>query len=158
MRFPPFDYLPDGVDLFRYFDVIRFGYMLSGQYFLPPFTPKVLEGNDDEDLRERLSAQTEARYPADWASLARRMKEQQETILCTHMDGFFAYPRLQILDGIDKTEIARGTKAIDDELQRVLLAPLRRGGYCAALDHWVPLDISLQDYRCFVDRVRCFSA
>jgi len=238
-------------------------------------------------LRERLQPQAERRYPPDWPELARRMREQQHTVVCTHMDGFFAYPRellglesflvmlyddpelirmmirqrvrfylevyerairdtapdfaflwedmcyrngpllspemfrefllpayqeltsfvrglgvrnvivdsdgdvtallplwleagvtgvlpfevragmdvvrigeqfpgLQILGGIDKNEFYDGTEAIDRELERVLPAMLRRGGYCVALDHWVPPQISLENYRYFVQKVRRF--
>jgi hypothetical protein len=64
------------------------------------------------------------------------------------------FPRLQILGGIDKNEIAKGHEAIDKELGRVLPAMLRRGGYAVALDHWVPPAISLDDYRYFVRRVK----
>jgi uroporphyrinogen decarboxylase len=66
------------------------------------------------------------------------------------------FPELQILGGIDKNKIAEGKAAIDAELERILPAMAQRGGYCAALDHWVPPQISLEDYRYFVDRVGCF--
>jgi len=66
------------------------------------------------------------------------------------------FPGLQILGGIDKNEFYDGTEAIDRELERVLPAMLRRGGYCVALDHWVPPQISLENYRYFVQKVRRF--
>jgi uroporphyrinogen-III decarboxylase len=323
VTYPAFAYLSGASDLFRHFDVLRFGYLLPGQYYLPPFPVQVLEEDehyrlernergvlvrtnkanrtipqfldypvkslpDYEALRERLRPQMELRYPADWPQLARAMREQQHTLVCTHMDGFFAYPRelmglegllyalyddpgliralvrdrldfyrevyerairdtapdfaflwedmcyrggpllspemfreyllpayreltgflrglgvrniivdsdgnvtqllplwleggvtgvlpfevragmdvvklgeqfptLQILGGIDKTEVARGPAAIDAELARVLPAMGRRGGYCTALDHWVPPQISLEDYRYFVARVRSYA-
>lgn len=60
------------------------------------------------------------------------------------------YPRLAMLGGIDKTALAQGREAIDRELARV--APvIRSGGYVPACDHYVPPDVSLQDfmyYRC----------
>lgn len=320
--YPAFDNLSDGEDLFEHLGVIRFGYLLPNQYFLPQFTCEVLEEDehfrlernergvlvrinkenrtipqfldypvkkreDYEKLRERLAAKTQKRYPGDWPELARAMREQEHTVVCTHMDGFFAYPRelmgletflytlyddpqlirrmvlervnfyievyeraiketapdfaflwedmcyrngpllspqmfrefllpayqkltsflrglgiqniivdsdgdvtallplwleagvtgilpfevragmnvvrigedfpgLQILGGIDKTEIAKGRQAIDAELERVLPLMARRGGYCAALDHWVPPQIGLEDYRYFVEKVRRF--
>lgn len=64
------------------------------------------------------------------------------------------YPELQMIGGISKHEIAKGKAAIDKELERVLPAMLKRGRYCVSLDHWVPPDISLQDYSYFVRRVR----
>jgi hypothetical protein len=64
------------------------------------------------------------------------------------------FPTLGILGGIDKHEIAKGREAIDAELSRVLPAMRRRGGYCAALDHWVPPTISYDDFSYYVQRVR----
>ncbi|MHB9031409.1 MAG: uroporphyrinogen decarboxylase family protein [Anaerolineae bacterium] len=60
------------------------------------------------------------------------------------------YPRLAMLGGIDKTALAAGKEAIDRELARV--APvIKSGGFIPACDHYVPPDVSLQDfayYRC----------
>lgn len=48
---------------------------------------------DYEGLIERLKPCLEARYPDDWESRAAAMRDQDDVVICTHMDGFFAYPR-----------------------------------------------------------------
>ena len=55
------------------------------------------------------------------------------------------YPRLQMLGGVDKTALALGTEAIDRELARI--APvIKSGGYIPACDHYVPPDVSWENY------------
>lgn len=66
------------------------------------------------------------------------------------------YPKLQIIGGIDKREVAKGKEAIDSELNRVLPYMKKRGGFCVALDHWVPEDISLENYKYFAEKAREF--
>ncbi len=58
-----------------------------------------------------------------------------------------AYPRLQLLGGVDKRPLIAGDRAgIDAELARI--APLvRGGGYIPHIDHAVPKDIS---WDCFI--------
>lgn len=55
------------------------------------------------------------------------------------------YPRLQILGGISKSEIAKGADRIDR-----LLAPveevLQTGGFIPFGDHFIPPDVSLEDF------------
>ena len=63
------------------------------------------------------------------------------------------YPALQMWGGIDKRALARDTRAIDAELQRVVPAMKRRGGYAACLDHGVPSDVSLENHRYYVRRL-----
>ena len=63
------------------------------------------------------------------------------------------YPRLQIWGGIDKRALAKGPEAIDAELQRVLPAMKKRRGYAAGLDHMVPSDVSLKNFRYFAKRL-----
>ena len=53
-----------------------------------------------------------------------------------------AFPRLQILGGLDKTVIAAGRAAIDKELEAKVPFMLRAGGYIPHVDHNVPPDIS----------------
>jgi uroporphyrinogen decarboxylase len=319
---PSFEYVSPGPDLFLHFGIIKFGYMLPGQYYDPPFRHEVVEETPDYRVertvngvlqkvnlkgpsipqfldypvkdrkdyyrvKERLVPDVQRRYPADWDRIVRSVREQDHTLVCTHMDGFFGSPRemmglvpflttlsddpdlvremiddradfyialyekaiaetrpdfafiwedmcfkngpllspamfrsfllpayrkltgflrdmgvdiiivdsdgdvtrlvplwmeggvtailpfevragmdvvsfgrqfpsLQILGGIDKHEIAKGKAAIDAELRRVLPAMLQRGGYCVALDHWVPPQISLADFTHYVERVREF--
>lgn len=61
------------------------------------------------------------------------------------------YPQLQMWGGIDKRVIAKGRDSIDAELDRVLPAMKRRGGYAPCLDHNVPPDISLADHRYYAE-------
>lgn len=63
------------------------------------------------------------------------------------------YPQLQIWGGIDKRALAVGPEAIDAELSRVLPAMKKRGGYAAGLDHLIPSDVSLENYRYYVKRL-----
>jgi len=66
------------------------------------------------------------------------------------------FPSLQILGGFDKNILAQGGRAIDAELDRIVPFMLKRGGYCIATDHYVHPDVSLENYRYFVERVREF--
>lgn len=253
---------------------------------LPHFVDHAVKTRSDyEALRERLQPDVPQRYPADWPQLARRMREQQDALVCTHMDGFFAFPRelmgaeqaitvfytepelarqminervefymtlyeqairdtqpdfafiwedmcfsygplvspeifaefmqpayrrltdyfrslgvdtiivdsdgdislliplwldagvtgllpfevkagmdvvrlgeefptLQIIGGINKHALEVSPAAIDAEVDRVVPAMLKRGGYAVALDHWVHPEIPLANYQHFVERVR----
>lgn len=63
------------------------------------------------------------------------------------------YPHIGLYGGIDKRTVAVGTAAIDAELLRV--DPLLHGsGYIPGLDHLVPPDVSLDNFRYFVERLR----
>lgn len=64
------------------------------------------------------------------------------------------YQGLQIWGGIDKCALAKGPKAIDAELERVILPMKKRGGYAAGLDHSVPSNVSLENHRYYVKRLR----
>jgi len=58
---------------------------------------------------------------------------------------------LQLWGGVDKREIAQGRKAIDAHLAS--LAPLvEEGGFIPTIDHTVPPDISLDDFRYYMER------
>jgi uroporphyrinogen-III decarboxylase len=63
------------------------------------------------------------------------------------------YPALAAMGGIDKRALARGRHAIDEELARVAPA-LRTGRYIPSPDHAVPPDVSYEDFRYFVERLR----
>jgi len=59
------------------------------------------------------------------------------------------YPKLCIVGGIDKREIAKGPESIDRELKRII--PMFGGpGYWPALDHLIHPEISYNDYKYFV--------
>ena len=53
-----------------------------------------------------------------------------------------AFPKLQILGGLDKTKLAADPAAIDAELDRKVPQLIEKGGYVPAVDHVVPPDIS----------------
>ena len=55
------------------------------------------------------------------------------------------YPRLQIMGGIPKSEIAKGRTRIDEILKPVE-GVLRTGGYVPFGDHLVPPDVSFEDF------------
>jgi hypothetical protein len=58
---------------------------------------------------------------------------------------------LVLCGGIDKREIAKGRKAIDRELYAKIPALLERGGYIPFMDHAIPPDISLDDFKYYMD-------
>lgn len=59
---------------------------------------------------------------------------------------------LRIWGGLDKRAVARGHKAIEDDLARV--APLiAEGGYIPHLDHSCPPDIPFENYCFYLDRL-----
>ena len=63
------------------------------------------------------------------------------------------YPELQMWGGLDKRALARDHRAIDTELERVIPAMKKRGGYAACLDHGVPDDVPLENHRYYVRRL-----
>ncbi len=63
------------------------------------------------------------------------------------------YPNLCIMGGIDKREIAKGREAIDKELDRIGHM-FKQSGYIAALDHLVHPEISWEDFKYFVYRLK----
>ena len=64
------------------------------------------------------------------------------------------YPKLIISGGIDKREIAKGPAAIDRELEAKLPTMFRRGGYLPSMDHHVPPEVSYDNFRYYVNKVR----
>ncbi|NLG29445.1 MAG: hypothetical protein GX557_16165, partial [Chloroflexi bacterium] len=63
------------------------------------------------------------------------------------------HPRCALIGGMDKRVLASGRDGIDAELQRV--QPLwEDGAYIPMLDHFVPPDLSYDDYRYYVERRR----
>lgn len=60
---------------------------------------------------------------------------------------------LRIVGGVDKRALKQGPAAIDAELERV--RPLiEEGGYIPMLDHTVPPDVSFEDYRHYVKKIK----
>lgn len=59
---------------------------------------------------------------------------------------------LVLAGGIDKRELAKGRAEIDAELERRILPLFETGGYLPHIDHTVPPDISLDNFRYFIER------
>jgi uroporphyrinogen decarboxylase len=59
---------------------------------------------------------------------------------------------LALAGGIDKRELSRDHAAIDAELERRLPPLLETGGYIPHIDHAVPPDISLSNFRYYLER------
>ena len=57
-----------------------------------------------------------------------------------------AFPRLQMLGGIDKMQLIAGPTPIDAELERKIPPLLEAGGYVPTVDHNVPPDVSWDDF------------
>ncbi|MEW6357710.1 MAG: uroporphyrinogen decarboxylase family protein [Planctomycetota bacterium] len=56
------------------------------------------------------------------------------------------YPGLIMSGGIDKRVLAEGKRAIDEHLEYILPAMVKRGGYVPTCDHGVPDNVSLENY------------
>jgi len=63
------------------------------------------------------------------------------------------YPKLCIMGGIDKREIAKGPISIDRELDRID-SMFKGTGYWPALDHLIHPEISYDDFKYFVSSVK----
>lgn len=64
-----------------------------------------------------------------------------------------AFPRLQMIGGIDKRSLIAGPGAIDQELEHKVLPLLKTGGYVPTVDHGVPPDVSWENYTYYRMRV-----
>lgn len=60
---------------------------------------------------------------------------------------------LRLIGAIDKREIAKGPAAIDAEIERNRPV-IEEGGFLPAIDHSVPADVSLDNYRHFLERMQ----
>jgi uroporphyrinogen decarboxylase len=58
---------------------------------------------------------------------------------------------LRLFGGVDKRELARGKKAIDAHLES-LLPLIEEGGFIPTVDHTVPPDVPLENFRHYMDR------
>ena len=63
------------------------------------------------------------------------------------------YPTLQMVGGLNKAVLARDREAMDQELGKVPWM-LEQGRYLPAVDHFVPPDVSWDNYRYFYERLR----
>lgn len=64
-----------------------------------------------------------------------------------------AFPKFQIIGGIDKRIMAEGPPAIDAELERKVSPLVKIGGYIPCCDHSVPPDVSWQNFRHYRHRL-----
>jgi uroporphyrinogen decarboxylase len=58
---------------------------------------------------------------------------------------------LLLLGGIDKMEIARGKEAIKAEVDSKIKPIIDIGGFIPTIDHLAPPDISLEDFKYYID-------
>ena len=63
------------------------------------------------------------------------------------------YPELQMVGGLNKAVLAHDRTAMDGELEKVPWM-LEQGRYLPAVDHFVPPDVSWDNYRYFYERLR----
>ncbi len=64
-----------------------------------------------------------------------------------------AFPRLQMMGGLDKVQLAKGKAAIDAELDAKIPYMLRQGGYIPHVDHHVPPDVSWDNFAYYRTRL-----
>ena len=64
------------------------------------------------------------------------------------------YPKMHILGGIDKIEVAKGPKAIDKELESKVPFMVMQGGYIPHLDHHVHPGISWDYFQYYRRRLK----
>lgn len=60
---------------------------------------------------------------------------------------------LRILGGIDKRVLYQTVKDIDDEIER-RIPLMQEGGYVPMIDHLIPPDVNIENYRYYLDRIR----
>jgi len=63
------------------------------------------------------------------------------------------FPGCALIGGLDKRAIASGREGIDAELRHIQPL-LKEGAYIPMLDHFVPPDVSYQNYLYYVERRR----
>lgn len=80
-----------------------------------------------------------------WLPFEMVCRQGQSTLL----DLAKTYPWLRIFGGMDKTALSKGFEAIDAEIAKI--RPLaERGGYIPMIDHKVPPDVSLENYKYYL--------
>ncbi len=62
--------------------------------------------------------------------------------------------RLLLIGNIDKRALIAGKNAVNRELERVLPKMIEQGGYIPSIDHSVPPDVSLENYRYYLNLLR----
>jgi len=61
--------------------------------------------------------------------------------------------KLRLVGNIDKMALVAGPKAIDKELERVMLL-IEEGGYIVSVDHCVPADVPFQHYVYYIKKLK----
>ncbi|MBI2437819.1 MAG: hypothetical protein HYV36_03275 [Lentisphaerae bacterium] len=67
-----------------------------------------------------------------------------------------AYPKLCLIGGIDKRALARDRRAIKTEVNRVMRMFDGFGGYIPTLDHTVPPNVPLDNFKYYLECVRSY--
>jgi len=62
--------------------------------------------------------------------------------------------KMSFMGGIDKTKIARGGRALEEEFESKVPALLEEGGYIPCCDHGIPPDVSYKNYCHFVSLLK----
>jgi len=63
------------------------------------------------------------------------------------------FPEMVLIGGVNKLKMFESKEDIDEELNRVLPAMAKRGRYIPTLDHWVPPEISLENFNYYNEKV-----
>ncbi|MHB1485032.1 MAG: uroporphyrinogen decarboxylase family protein [Saccharofermentanales bacterium] len=66
------------------------------------------------------------------------------------------YPDLLMIGGYDKMVMKNGREAMRAEFER-LLPVMKSGGYIASVDHQTPPDVSIENYRIYIELYREYS-
>lgn len=64
------------------------------------------------------------------------------------------HPKMVLFGGLDKKLLAQSRDNMEKEIQNKVVPLLKIGGYFPGLDHAVPPDLSLADFRWFLERLR----
>ena len=63
---------------------------------------------------------------------------------------------LRMIGGISKSALASGKEAINAELEEIIPFFVQDGGYIPSVDHAVPHDVSLDNYRYYIENLRSY--
>ncbi len=64
-----------------------------------------------------------------------------------------AFPKLQMIGGVDKMALLKGKEAIDVELETRIKPALKTGGYIPTVDHLVPPGVSWENFKYYRERL-----
>ena len=99
------------------------------------------DGNTEPLLSLLLDAGVDAIWPVE------RAAEDMDPAFLRRKYG----KSLKLFGGVDKRELAKGRRAIDEQLES--LAPLiEEGGFIPTVDHTVPPDVSLENFTYYMER------